>query len=101
LLRSVRNDEVQNKKGIYKYVLLGEDLPALLASKYLNLRAFSDAEKIAKYESQNGICPVCKKHFNYDEMAGDHIVPWSRGGKTTPDNLQMLCRQCNGTKNNQ
>jgi 5-methylcytosine-specific restriction endonuclease McrA len=28
-------------------------------------------------------------------MHGDHIVPWSRGGHTTADNLQMLCRDCN------
>ena len=25
----------------------------------------------------------------------DHITPWSKGGKTTPDNCQMLCRDCN------
>lgn len=23
------------------------------------------------------------------------ITPWSKGGKTTPDNCQMLCRDCN------
>ena len=32
------------------------------------------------------------------EMKGDHIVPWSKGGKTIPENLQMLCRRCNGMK---
>lgn len=28
-------------------------------------------------------------------MHADHITPWSKGGKTTPDNCQMLCRDCN------
>ncbi len=28
----------------------------------------------------------------------DHIVPWSKGGKTVPENLQMLCRRCNALK---
>ena len=28
----------------------------------------------------------------------DHIIPMSRGGKTVPENLQILCRSCNGKK---
>ena len=35
------------------------------------------------------------KSFVFEEMHGDHKVPWSQGGHTTPDNLQMLCRTCN------
>ncbi len=31
----------------------------------------------------------------FDEMHADHMTPWSKGGKTTPDNCQMLCRDCN------
>lgn len=34
----------------------------------------------------------------FEEMEGDHIVPWSKGGKTVPENLQMLCRRCNAVK---
>ena len=30
-----------------------------------------------------------------NQMHADHITPWSKGGKTTPDNCQMLCRDCN------
>jgi 5-methylcytosine-specific restriction endonuclease McrA len=34
-------------------------------------------------------------------MDGDHILPWSQGGKTEYDNLQMLCIACNrGNKGN-
>jgi len=33
------------------------------------------------YEKQNGICPVCNKHYEIEEMEGDHIIPWSKGGK--------------------
>ena len=29
------------------------------------------------------------------ELHVDHIVPWSRGGETTIDNLQTLCSKCN------
>ena len=63
-------------------------------------RAFflDDDEKRAAYETQKGVCPICGGHFEYEEMEGDHIVPLSRGGKTVPENLQMLCRRCNATK---
>ena len=30
----------------------------------------------------------------------DHVVPWSKGGETTLDNLQTLCEQCNLGKSN-
>ena len=35
------------------------------------------------------------RYFEFEEMHGDHRLPWSRGGHTAPDNLQMLCRACN------
>ncbi len=28
----------------------------------------------------------------------DHIVPMNKGGKSIPENLQILCRKCNGAK---
>ena len=36
--------------------------------------------------------------MKFDEMQGDHIIPWSQGGRTVEDNRQMLCRQCNNDK---
>lgn len=84
-------DQITNKKGIFEYVLDHDE-------RHLNIRAFKESEKRAAYEKQNGICAKCEKHFEYEEMEGDHITPWSQGGKTELSNLQMLCRDCNRRK---
>ena len=84
-------DQITNKKGIFEYVLDGDE-------RHLNIRAFKESEKRAAYENQNGICVKCGNHFEYDEMEGDHIKPWSKGGKTELSNLQLLCRDCNRRK---
>jgi 5-methylcytosine-specific restriction endonuclease McrA len=63
-------------------------------------RYFSKEMRMRKYSEQAGICPHCKKHFEFNEMHGDHIVPYSKGGTTTFDNLQMLCAPCNLKKGN-
>ena len=34
------------------------------------------------------------------ELHIDHIIPWSKGGETTFDNLQTLCSDCNLGKSN-
>lgn len=85
------NDEVTNKKGIYDYVLTGDE-------RQLSIRKFTDSQKRAAYERQNGVCLMCKKPFPFEKMQGDHIVPWSKGGKTVDENCQMLCPDCNNHK---
>ncbi|MFR5875644.1 MAG: HNH endonuclease family protein [Eubacterium sp.] len=85
------DDDVSNKKGIYSYILTHDE-------KYLNIRTFTESQKRTAYERQGGICPICKKHFDLKEMHGDHITPWSKGGKTVPENCQMLCADCNRRK---
>jgi len=85
------DDEVDSKKGIYAYLLTGEE-------KTLNLRQFSDKIKATVFEKQKGKCPVCKKTFTIEQMEADHIVPWHEGGKTVIGNCQMLCKLDNRTK---
>lgn len=103
------NDHLKNANGIYEYVLAvanGENTKT--AIKYLQPRTFSDKDKKSQYERQRHVCPHCKKRFeDISWMVGDHIVPYSpiptagqENGKTTPDNLQMLCNSCNLDKSN-
>ena len=85
------DDDVTSKKGIYPYVLTRNE-------KYLSIRAFTDGQKRAAYERQKGFCSKCGDHFELKGMEADHITPWSKGGKTNPENCQMLCLDCNRRK---
>ena len=71
-----------------------------LKQKHLSIRAFTDKQKREAFERQKGVCLHCTNTFTLDGMEADHITPWSEGGKTIPENLQMLCKLCNRTKSN-
>ena len=85
------DDDVSNKKGIYQFVLSRDE-------KNLAIRAFTEAQRREAYERQSGICPMCSKHFDIDQMEADHITPWSKRGKTNATNCQMLCLEDNRRK---
>ncbi len=87
----VGDDEIQKQQGIIPYVLTGDE-------HYLDLRAFPDKIKLAVWEKQQHKCAVCGNEFDIALMEGDHITPWKDGGRTTIENCQMLCRECNRRK---
>ena len=44
-------------------------------------------------------CAACKMtSHNRIPFQIDHIIPLNKGGKTIPENLQVLCRKCNASK---
>lgn len=85
------DDDVTSRKGAYPYVLTRDE-------KHLSIRAFTENQKRAAYEKQDGICKKCGKHFKLEEMEADHVTPWSKGGKTSSENCYMLCLECNRRK---
>lgn len=101
--RLLMDDDVTKSSGIIPYVLSDRTKHD---EKNLSIRAFTEAQKRRAYERQGHKCPCCVKNgidteYAYNEMQGDHIIPWSQGGRTIDDNLQMLCQKCNNDKSNQ
>jgi len=102
---------VRNKRGIFEYVLGGCQDPQLL-----EVRVFDEAVKRAVYARQTaeaqaaGVsnCPLCavghdakrSQIYEYKEMEADHVTAWSKGGASTPENCQMLCKMHNRAKGN-
>ena len=103
--------QVTNKRGIFEYVLGGEQDTSLL-----NVRVFDERTKKAKYDEQTreavkndkSNCPLCaighdnnaKRIYKLNEMDADHITAWSYGGATDISNCQMLCKTHNRAKGN-
>ena len=102
---------VKNRKGIWEYVLGGST-----DTKLLQVRVFDDATKKATYASQTKAaesdavsnCAHCalghdanrSKVWALTDMDADHVAAWSKGGKTSADNCQMLCKTHNRAKGN-
>ena len=87
----MQDSDVQSKKGIYSYVFDHDE-------HHLGIRTFDDNTKREIFEKQNGVCKICGKHFEIEQMEADHITPWREGGRTVAENCQMLCKECNRRK---
>jgi len=55
----------------------------------------------ALIERDGAVCVWCGRAPWRTDLTAEHIVPRSRGGRTSPENLTIACRVCNkrrGTK---
>lgn len=105
------DDFVTCKKGVFEYVLGGEQDKTLL-----NIRVFDERTKKSVYAKQTenakekriSNCPLCAVSDNANkariwkiaEMDADHVTAWSKGGSTDASNCQLLCRTHNRAKGN-
>lgn len=107
----MHDDFVTNRRGIFEYVLGGcQD------TKLLNVRLFDKPTMRKVYQLQTekakaeGVsnCPYCaegheanrQRIWKPEEMDADHVTAWSKGGATTIENCQMLCKTHNRMKGN-
>jgi 5-methylcytosine-specific restriction endonuclease McrA len=51
--------------------------------------------RLAVWQRDRGRCVECGGDF---ELQFDHVIPFSMGGATTAENLQLLCATCNREK---
>lgn len=67
-----------------------------------NNRMFTREQRLAIYRKNRGICQLKIKcdgnKCEWDNWEADHIIPWSKGGKTIVDNGQVSCPACNSSK---
>lgn len=52
-------------------------------------------------EARSGLCSYCSKKIEITNFECDHITPEAKGGQTCIENLQPICKSCNGSKGTQ
>jgi len=66
-------------------------------------RNFTYSERVAIYRKNRGLCQACLAEglseddavVPWNEFDADHLIPYSKGGKTTIENGQVLCSRHN------
>ena len=87
-------------KGIKDRVIVTESAvkDALDASTSNEPRLFDPGWKREELAAHpNATCAVCNESLGrcVDEIHADHIKPFSKGGRTSKSNMQLLHRRCN------
>ncbi|WP_394263349.1 DUF262 domain-containing protein [Trueperella sp.] len=109
--RLFEDDAVRDKRGIFEYVLGGEQDTQLLDVRLFEASTKKEAYKLQTADAKTrGVsnCPVCEvgRNANKDriykltEMEADHVRAWSKGGSSDLDNCEMLCKVHNRAKGN-
>lgn len=109
--RLAADDFVKRRKGIPEFLLGGS-----VDTKLLDVRVFDVPVKRATYARQtqaaekkgDSNCPLCavghdankNRIYRFDEMDADHVAAWSKGGGSSGQNCQMLCKTHNRAKGN-
>ena len=57
-------------------------------------------EKIAQWIKDTPTCTYCKNPIPLKEYSVDHIIPRSREGPNTLENIHLICLSCNMMKGN-
>jgi 5-methylcytosine-specific restriction endonuclease McrA len=51
-------------------------------------------------KTASGRCYYCRQIVSFKELTMDHLVPLTRGGRSTRENLVPSCKSCNTRKKN-
>jgi len=102
---------VVNKKGIFEYILDGSN-----KTRLLDIRLFDVATKSTAYARQKQAaeaagksnCSFCAighdsnktRIWAQKDMEADHVTAWSKGGSSSIENCEMLCKTHNQAKGN-
>jgi 5-methylcytosine-specific restriction enzyme A len=81
-------------KDFYSIDSIDEALIKVERSKARELRK----SRWWQQKTSTGTCWYCGQKVGYHNLSMDHVIPLSRGGRSTKDNLVPSCKECNNKK---
>jgi len=76
-------------------------LPSVLALKqYVSAQRAPAFTRFNVFLRDQWNCQYCGNKFTTKELTFDHVIPRSRGGRTSWDNIVAACQGCNARKGN-
>jgi 5-methylcytosine-specific restriction endonuclease McrA len=55
---------------------------------------------IMAFRKHGPLCYLCGRKLTAHITSADHVVPLSRGGRDTLENVRPTCKRCNAAKGN-
>lgn len=96
VMQTIQDGKTRNALFQKKLVQIIDEIIHATCEENAEKRLFSKKDIQRKLEEQGGVCNHCKE--SKEKYEGDHIIPWSTGGTTTFENLQVLCKHCHYNK---
>jgi len=102
LIEQGKAEVVKYANGVINTVSRVIRIP-LIIKIFRFIRAYGRKMKYSNkmvWERDDFVCQYCRKPItSKNDLTADHIIPRSRGGKTTYENMTTACRHCNKKKN--
>lgn len=75
-------------------------IPSVIVMKSSKVRKINSVRFSRKnvWLRDEGSCQYCNDSVNVNDFTIDHVIPKSRGGKTTWENVVISCYKCNQAK---
>jgi 5-methylcytosine-specific restriction endonuclease McrA len=73
-------------------------LTGVIAGRIKNINRRASPSKKTIWARDKGQCQYCDKKLTIKDCTIDHVIPKSKGGKHTWNNVVIACRKCNQKK---
>lgn len=73
-------------------------IPGYFGNHFKNKKRYRNINLRQLYNVYDGSCQYCLKKIPFSQATRDHVLPRSRGGGNSDNNIVLSCKRCNSKK---